>query len=399
MMRRSAFSLAVALLLCSVERRSGAAGRARAEARGRRWFVRRRSTSTPLSRTTFGPSPFASPKGRRRRSMAGWTTRCGGSEAHRATSISASPRSASRPSEKTEFRILYDDKKIYFGVWLWDSDASRHHRQRDEARFRAQSRRSAEDHHRYVPRSPQRASTSAPTRSARYKDANTVENGRTINYDWNVVWDNKTSIDDKGWYVELAIPLSQLRFKTADRRIDVGPQPVPHHVSQERRDVLGAVPARVGRRTALRASRMPACSAACATSSARRRIEFLPFVLPEAARDYGTAASTDGRHRREVGGDFKIGVTDDLTADLTYHTDFAQVEADQEVVNLTRFSLFFPEKRQFFTESAGIFDYGKSASSLGGDAAAADPGILPLSTAGASAWTKGRRCRSSAAAS
>ncbi|MEP7116630.1 MAG: DUF5916 domain-containing protein, partial [Acidobacteriota bacterium] len=70
--------------------------------------------------------------------------------------------------------------------------------------------------------------------------------------------------------------------------------------------------------------------------------------------------------------------TDELTADLTYNTDFAQVEADQEVVNNTRFSLFFPEKRVFFTESAGIFDYGKSGSSPGGEAASNDPGILPL---------------------
>ena len=53
-------------------------------------------------------------------------------------------------------------------------------------------------------------------------------------------------------------------------------------------------------------------------------------------------------------------VTNDLIADFSYHTDFAQVEEDQEVVNLTRFSLFFPEKRQFFTETAGIFDFGKS---------------------------------------
>ena len=72
------------------------------------------------------------------------------------------------------------------------------------------------------------------------------------------------------------------------------------------------------------------------------------------------------------------GLTNDLIADLTYHTDFAQVEADQEVVNLTRFSLFFPEKRQFFTESAGIFDFGKAVSGLGGEAAADID--LPLSS-------------------
>ena len=64
-----------------------------------------------------------------------------------------------------------------------------------------------------------------------------------------------------------------------------------------------------------------------------------------------------------------------LTADLTYQTDFAQVEADQEVVNVTRFSLFFPEKRQFFTESAGIFNYGKPRRR---DRATFGPGLLPL---------------------
>jgi hypothetical protein len=98
--------------------------------------------------------------------------------------------------------------------------------------------------------------------------------------------------------------------------------------------------------------------------------------LPTAARDYVTQDDPDVDAK--YGGDFKFGLTNDLIADLTYHTDFAQVEADQEVVNLTRFSLFFPEKRQFFTESAGIFDFGKAVAGLGGDAAANDPGLLAL---------------------
>jgi hypothetical protein len=109
---------------------------------------------------------------------------------------------------------------------------------------------------------------------------------------------------------------------------------------------------------------------------ARRRIELVPYLLPSASRDY--LAATDSDTDAKFGGDFKIGVTNDLIADFTYHTDFAQVEADQEVVNLTRFSLFFPEKRQFFTETAGIFDFGKSLAGLGGDAAANDPGLLNL---------------------
>ncbi len=151
-----------------------------------------------------------------------------------------------------------------------------------------------------------------------YKDANTVENGRTINYDWNAVWDNKTSVDDKGWYIEIAIPLSQLRFRTA-----IG------------ESMWGINLCRILFRK-------------------NEESYWVPFLLPTASRDY--VSRTEGEADAKYGGDFKVGLTNDLIADFTYHTDFAQVEADQEVVNLTRFSLFFPEKRQFFTEGAGIFD-------------------------------------------
>ena len=81
----------------------------------------------------------------------------------------------------------------------------------------------------------------------------------------------------------------------------------------------------------------------------------LPYVLPGAS--YGSSTEeTEGVF--EAGMDFKYGVTPNLTADLTVNTDFAQVEADQEQVNLTRFSLFFPEQRPFFLEGASIFDVG-----------------------------------------
>ena len=72
-------------------------------------------------------------------------------------------------------------------------------------------------------------------------------------------------------------------------------------------------------------------------------------------------------------------MTETLNADLTFHTDFAQVEADQEVVNLTRFNIFFPEKRQFFTEAAGTFGYGRSGDEGGtGSNTQANPGLLSL---------------------
>jgi hypothetical protein len=108
----------------------------------------------------------------------------------------------------------------------------------------------------------------------------------------------------------------------------------------------------------------------------RRRFEFMPFAAPRVARDMDAGTPTDADAK--LGFDLRLGLTNDLTADVTYNTDFAQVEADQEVVNLTRFSLFFPEKRQFFTESMGIFDYGRSGFSQGGAQSASDPGLLAV---------------------
>ena len=87
----------------------------------------------------------------------------------------------------------------------------------------------------------------------------------------------------------------------------------------------------------------------------KRQIEFLPYVLPGVSR-IEEDDKTDGEF--EVGLDLKYGLTTNLIADLTFNTDFAQVEADEEQVNLTRFSLFFPEKRPFFLEGAGLFDFG-----------------------------------------
>jgi hypothetical protein len=277
-------------------------------------------------------------------------------------------------TEKTEFRILYDDRKIYFGVWLWDRDPAGimgNEMKRDSGLRRGDQLKividTFHDHRNgfYFSTNP----------LAALKDANTVENGRTINYDWNIVWENETSVDDKGWYVEIAIPLSQLRFRTTVGESTWGLNLCRIIMRKNEEAYWVPFPREWSANGFARLSNAGVISG-LQDLRARRRMELLPYVSPRVQRDYGIAAPAEAT--ADVGFDFKVGVTDDLIADLTYNTDFAQVEADQEVVNLTRFSLFFPEKRQFFTESIGIFDYGKSASSPGGDAAGSDPGILPL---------------------
>jgi hypothetical protein len=293
--------------------------------------------------------------------------------------VQREPSYGAPSTEKTEFRILYDERTLYIGVWVWDTEPAGimgSEMKRDAGLNKGDQLKitidTFHDHRNafYFSTNPLGA----------YKDANTVENGRTINYDWNAVWDNKTSIDDRGWYVEIAIPLNQLRFKTTIGESTWGLNLCRILFRKNEESYWVPFPREWGPSGFARVSNAGVLQGLSGIKS-RRRIEFVPFVLPTASKDYGSAPSAalgSSVADAKYGGDFKIGVTDDLIADFTYHTDFAQVEADQEVVNLTRFSLFFPEKRQFFTESAGIFDFAKSVTGLGGDAAANDPGLLNI---------------------
>jgi hypothetical protein len=284
--------------------------------------------------------------------------------------VQREPRFGAPASERTEFRVLYDDRTIYVAVWAWDRDPSGilgSELKRDSGLRKGDQIKinfdTFHDHRNafYFSTNPLGA----------YKDANSVENGRTINYDWNAVWNNKTSVDDRGWYVEAAIPLSQLRFRSSVGEALWGLNICRIILRKNEEDYWVPFPREWG---AAGFARMSGAGVLAGLEDlrARRRMELVPYLLPTAARDYVTQGQASRAAR--FGGDFKIGITNELTADLTYHTDFAQVEADQEVVNLSRFSLFFPERRQFFTEGAGIFDYGKAASGLSGDAASERPG-------------------------
>jgi hypothetical protein len=276
-------------------------------------------------------------------------------------------------TQKTEFRILYDERNLYIGVWAFDTEPDQiiaSEMKRDSLlRKSDQIKINLDTFHDkrngfYFSTNPLGA----------LKDANETENGRVINYDWNAVWKSRTSRDAKGWYVEIAIPFSQLRFKGGPgdsvwglnicrillrRNEDSYWVPFPREWTPSgfaRMEHAGKL---VGLRDL----------------KPRRRVEFTPFAVPTLDHD---DLGSRSNHRVGYGFDGRLGVTGSLTADLTFKTDFAQVEADQEVVNLSRFSVFFPEKRQFFTEAAGIFDYGKVGLGLPAGDVSPDGGLLPI---------------------
>jgi len=282
--------------------------------------------------------------------------------------VQREPKFGWETTERTEFRILYDDKTLYFGIWAYDSDPAgviASEMKRDAGLRKGDQIKitldTFHDHRNafYFSTNPLGA----------LKDAQSVEEGRTINYDWNAVWENRTSIDEHGWYVEIAIPLSQLRFNGWVDEIVWGLN-VCRIIIRKNEEAYWVPFPREWQ--AIGFARMSGAGVIKGLTGLkpRRRVEFVPFASPRVTRDFD--AGTPTRTTRSVGFDLKVGLSQSFNADITVKTDFAHVEADQEVVNLSRFSLFFPEKRQFFTEGAGIFDYSQNAGSSAG------PGLLTL---------------------
>jgi len=182
--------------------------------------------------------------------------------------------------------------------------------------------------------------------------------GSAVNSSWNTFWDVETRQTSEGWFVEMRIPYSSLGFQTVSDRVEMGLTTYRYIARKGERHIFPAV--------------RPDWSLGFAKPSQSRTVilqgveSALPlYVTPYVAGGTGRRTEFDGtRFRqptstdRDVGLDVKYNLTSNLTIDATVNTDFAQVEADDQQVNLTRFSLFFPEKRQFFQERSALFNFG-----------------------------------------
>ncbi len=259
------------------------------------------------------------------------------------------PDTGAPSTERTVVRVLYDSAALYVGIYCYESDRSRRtstilayredriHNQDDTIRIGLDT---FLDHRRaYL-----FGTNPLGTRQDAFFD------NRSLNFDWNEVWDVETRSVDDGWTAVFRIPFRILRFPPGEGEqvwgFDVmramqaknetafwAPHPPLFQMSgvEYYGHLEGIVPTRQG-----------------------GSLQFIPYVSADVAREGGG----DVDLKPEFGGDVKVALGANASMDLTYNTNFAQVEADDQQTNLTRFSLFFPEKREFFLENALLFEFG-----------------------------------------
>jgi hypothetical protein len=181
-----------------------------------------------------------------------------------------------------------------------------------------------------------------------------------INLSWNTFWDVKVAVNGEGWFVEMRIPFSSLRFQDQNGQVVMGLLVWRWIARKNEQIVFPAIYPKWGMMSGWKPSQAQEIRLDGVHSG--HPLYITPYALGGGGFSYDlNHAETEYVRTKnptaEVGLDLKYGLTSNLTFDLTLNPDFAQVEADDQQVNLTRFSLFFPEKRLFFQERAAVFDF------------------------------------------
>lgn len=263
-------------------------------------------------------------------------------------------------TERTEFRLAYDSEYVYFSCRAYDSNSRgilAYSLERDESGFRSDFCSIYIDTLNDEENALQFKTGPAGNRS----DAQRMNDGERSDNSWNAFWDVAVSQDEVGWYAEVRIPFASLLFQSVDGQVVMGVSMLRNISRKNERHVHPAIRPDLGQFAYTKPSLMrkilfediePQGTPMYATPYALAGDGYV-HVLDEPASRY---ARTNDRVR-EGGLDVRAGLTSNLTLDVTANTDFAQVEADDQQVNLSRFSLFFPEKRRFFQERSSNFEY------------------------------------------
>ena len=278
--------------------------------------------------------------------------------------IQIEPREGEPATEKTDVWVAFDNDNVYFSFRLWESEPGR-----------VVAKEMRRDHNSiwqgddivgffidtfYDRRNGFEFSLNS---IGGRQDAQTANDRQWLG-DWNTIWDFSTGKFEGGWVVETAIPFKSLRYRPGEG------QTWGFNVLRTNRwkNELSFLtpPSKARGQPGLHQASIAATLVGITAPAGSKNFEVKPYVISNAS---SSRATTPGL-RHDLTGDFgvdaKYGITQSLTSDFTFNTDFAQVEADQQQVNLTRFSLFFPEKREFFLENQGTFGFGGVTGTGGG---------------------------------
>lgn len=267
--------------------------------------------------------------------------------------VQREPVDGALPSERTEVRIAYDEGNLYFGFVLYDSQPELIRRS-----ILHREGRIDQDDHIWIG-----LDTYNDDRNGYIFELNSFgtqgdalfndESMTLDDWNWEGVYESEARITSEGWTLEVAIPFTTIRFSDVEapemgiairRAIRRKNEEVYWpHIPQEYRSGFMTVS-------------QYATLSGLEDLSRGRYMEVKPFGIAGIQKRAGEESDV----LDDLGVDFKYALTSNLALDLTYNTDFAQVEADNVQINLTRFSLFFPEKREFFLERAGLFSFGKA---------------------------------------
>ncbi|HLO61079.1 MAG TPA: DUF5916 domain-containing protein [Bacteroidales bacterium] len=270
--------------------------------------------------------------------------------------IQIQPYENKAPSQRTWFKILYDNNNLYVFIRAYDTER--------EKISRRLSRRDNLDGDiveiaidSYFDKKTAFVFTAMASGSK--GDELVTQDGQISDPNWNPVWDLKTVIDDRGWCAEMKIPLSQLRF--ADKEVYTWGLQVARYIFREQESSIWQFipkgsPGSINLYGELQGIK---------NIRPKRQLELLPYVSAKTERFQKVAGNPflDGKSGSVTAGlDGKFALTNDLTLDFTINPDFGQVEADPSEVNLTAYETFLTEKRPFFTEGRNIYDFRPSNS-------------------------------------
>jgi hypothetical protein len=259
------------------------------------------------------------------------------------------------PQQRSVIKVAYDDENFYAAGWFYDTDPSQI---RINSLYR--DRWNGDDAFAiYIDpfNDNQNAKWFGTTASGIRFDILLSDDAKTSNGSWDTFWTNATTVTDSGWFAEVRIPLSSIGFRTNANGEAVMGLTVTRQVTRSgERVTFPAIDSKFDFRQPSKAQ-----DVVLRDVRARKPVYVTPYVLTgadqRAIADPAAGFRTDRSTSHEAGLDVKYPFSAGLTLDLTLNTDFAQVEADDQQVNLDRFPLYFPERRRFFQEGSGIFDF------------------------------------------